>query len=501
MASRTLRLEDNTEQKYLIDYRIKNIDKNAYGSWGNKATKVNDENRYGYEIKLNHKFDKFDNFKIKANGLSVDFKVEHLEDDIYFFEVDFSQLGNIEDVTFTLEDVTGYQYRPELDFRVDNARVFIDGKDYTNETHYIMENEVYPKEIKVIANERYLLDNITSHYLSAFPTEEEIDLNINSKEWVSDLTNIYEPTKLILIVKTKQDYTTPPIDPPDEDKDPDDKDPDDEDEKDPIPPIIDDSDPEPFQLPFTSVYMIDKYNILNLSRKHGKVYYNGGDISSDPISQMINNIIRLPFKIPSHSYADLQPIIFGSVADSPRDIVANKIKSDVLNLDIGTIKVKGKYENSLDYINTEVILYLPFMDSVSLPIETVIDGSIDIEYLINLYSGSVTCNIKSSITGTVVNSINGFIGRTIPYYSKPKNDVSFSVENNISMNNGIYRAYIEVSRNTPIKNDDAIELVKGQLKDVTGYVEVDRIDIDKHIIKTETDMLKNELGNGVVING
>src|SRR5699024_5225774 len=384
----------------------------------------------------------------------------------------------MEDITFTLEDVTAYQYKPELDFRVDNARVFIDGKDYTNETHYIMENEVYPKEIKVIANERYLLDNITSHYLSAFPTGEETDLNINSKEWVDDLTNIYEPTKLILIVKTKQDYSTPPIDTTEEtDK------------------------PEPFQLPFTSVYMIDKYNILNLSRKHGKVDFNGGDITSDPISQMINNIIRLPFKIPSDSYTELQPIIFGSVADSPRDIVANKIKRDVLNLDIGTIAVKGKYENSLDYINTDVILYLPFMDRVSLHIETVIDGSIDIEYLINLYNGSVTCNIKSSITRTVVNSINGFIGRTIPYYSKPKNDVSFSVENNINMNNGIYRAYIEVSRNTPIENDDAIELVKGQLKDVTGYVEVDRIDIDKDIIKTESDMLKNELGNGVVING
>lgn len=478
MASRTLRFEDNTEQKYLIEYRIKNIDKNAYGSWGNTASKVNDVNRYGYEIKLSHRFDKFDNFKIKANGSSVDFKVEHLEDDIYFFEIDFSQLGNEENITFTLEDVTGYQYKPELDFRVDNARVFIDGKDYTNETYYIMENEVYPKEIKVIANERYLLDNITSHYLSAFPTEEEIDLDINSKEWVDNLTNIYEPTKLILIVKTKQDYTTPPIDPPDE--------PD---------------EPEPFQLPFTSVYMIDNYNILNLSRKHGKVDFNGGDITSDPISQMINNIIRLPFKIPSDSYAELQPIIFGSVADSPRDIKANKFKSDILTLDVGTIEVAGKYNNSLDYISTEIILYLPFMDRVSLPIETVIDGSINIEYLINLYNGSVTCNIKSSITNTVIESLNNFIGHSIPYYSKPKNDVSFSLENNINMNNGIYQAYIEVARNIPIENDEAIELTRGQLKDVTGYVEVDRIDIDKDIIKTESDMLKNELGNGVVING
>lgn len=478
MASRTLRFEDNTEQKYLIEYRIKNIDKNAYGSWGNAASKVNDVNRYGYEIKLEHRFDKFDNFKIKANGSNVDFKVEHLEDDIYFFEIDFSQLGNEENITFTLEDVTGYQYKPELDFRVDNARVFIDGIDYTNETYYIMENEVYPKEIKVIANERYLLDNITSHYLSAFPTGEETDLNINSKEWVDDLTNIYEPTKLILIVKTKQDYTTPPIDPPDE--------PD---------------EPEPFQLPFTSVYMIDNYNILNLSRKHGKVDFNGGDITSDPISQMINNIIRLPFKIPSDSYAELQPIIFGSVADSPRDIKANKFKSDILTLDVGTIEVAGKYNNSLDYISTEIILYLPFMDRISLPIETVIDGSINIEYLINLYNGSVTCNIKSSITNTVIESLNNFIGHSIPYYSKPKNDVSFSLENNINMNNGIYQAYIEVARNIPIENDEAIELTRGQLKDVTGYVEVDRIDIDKDIIKTESDMLKNELGNGVVING
>lgn len=478
MASRTLRLEDNTEQKYLIEYRIKNIDKNAYGSWGTATSKVNDVNRYGYEIKLNHRFDKFDNFKIKANGLSVDFKVEHLEDDIYFFEVDFSQLGNEENITFTLEDVTGYQYKPELDFRVDNARVFIDGIDYTNETYYIMENEVYPKEIKVIANERYLLDNITSHYLSAFPTGEEIDLDINSKEWVDDLTNIYEPTKLILIVKTKQDYTTPPIDPPDE--------PD---------------DPETFQLPFTSVYMIDNYNILNLSRKYGKVDYNGGDITSDPISQMINNIIRLPFKIPSDSYAELQPIIFGSVADSPRDIKANKFKSDILTLDVGTIEVAGKYNNSLDYINTEIFLYLPFMDRISLPIETVIDGSINIEYLINLYNGSVTCNIKSSITNTVIESLNNFIGHSIPFYSKPKNDVSFSLENNINMNNGIYQAYIEVARNIPIENDEAIEFTRGQLKNVTGYVEVDRIDIDKDIIKTESDMLKNELGNGVVING
>lgn len=499
MAKRSLQFKDNTKQKYLVNYRVKNIDRGVYGSWGIEITNVDDQNRYGYEIELSHRFDKFENFKINANGLRVDFKVEHLEDNIYFFEIDFNQLGNIENITFTLEDVTSYRYQPELDFRVDNARVFIDGNDYTNETHYIMKNGVYPKEIKVIANERYLLDNITSHYLSPFPTEEEIDLNINAKEWVSDLTNVVEPTKLILLVKTKQDYTPPPIDPPDEDDE--NPKPPKEDDENPKPPIIDDSEPESFQLPFTSVYMIDNYNILNLSRKHGKVYYNGGDITSDPISQMINNIIRLPFKIPSNSYTELQPIIFGSVADSPRDIVANKMKSDVLHLDIGTIEVKGKYENSLDYINTEIILYLPFMDRVSLPIETVIDGSIDIEYLINLYNSSVTCNIKSSITGTIINSINGFIGRTIPYYSKPKNDVSFSVENNINMNNGIFRAYIEVSRNTPIENNEAIELVRGQLKDVTGYVEVDRIDIDKDIIKTESDMLKSELGSGVVING
>src|SRR5699024_6365062 len=153
MASRTLRFEDNTEQKYLIDDRIKNIDKNAYGSWGTAASKVNDVKRYGYEIKLNNKFDKFDNFKIKANDTSVNVKVEELVDDIYFYEVDYSQMGNMENITITLEDVTTYQYKPKLEYKVDNARVFIDSKDYTNETHYIIENEVYPKEIKVIANE------------------------------------------------------------------------------------------------------------------------------------------------------------------------------------------------------------------------------------------------------------------------------------------------------------------------------------------------------------
>lgn len=494
MASRTIYFKDNTG--LVDDYRLKNIDRNAYGSWGFNAMKVDDTSRYGIELVMSNRYFKFENFKLYFKDVYADLETtSENNDNTFFFEIDFDVVS---DSTFTMElrEVDRYRERPELDFRVDNAKVYIDGVDYTKKDYYIMKNDVAPSEIRVVADERYLLDNITSHYLETQPTAEETDYDINNKEWISSLNSVYDPHKLILIVKTKQDYTTPPID-PDPDPDPDDPNP----NPDPDPPIIDDSDPESFQLPFTSVYMIDKYNILNLSRKHGKVYYNGGDISSDPISQMINNIIRLPFKTPSDSYSELQPIIFGSVADSPRDIKANKFKSDILTLDVGTIEVAGKYSNSLDYINTDITLYLPFMDRVSLPIETVIDGSINIEYLINLYNGSVTCNIKSSITNTVIESLNNFIGHSIPYYSKPKNDVSFSLENNINMNNGIYQAYIEVARNIPIENNEAIELTRGQLKDVTGYVEVDRIDIDKDIIKTESDMLKNELGNGVVING
>src|SRR5699024_155931 len=124
------------------------------------------------------------------------------------------------------------------------------------------------------------------------------------------------------------------------------------------------------------------------------------------------NLIHVPFTIDNSLLGSINKIRLGTFLIKT---TATEILTDVVNIEVGEIHVPKKYNNSYDFLETETVLYLPFVDSIELKPEYVIGFKISISYHIDLYSGSGTVNIKSSKNKKIIHSSKFIVGRQIPF--------------------------------------------------------------------------------------
>ena len=212
----------------------------------------------------------------------------------------------------------------------------------------------------------------------------------------------------------------------------------------------------------------------------------------------INNLYILPFDIPSDILGDTSTILLG---DLDSNVQSTLISTYSFDIDGGEIEVPLKYNNIYDFINTECILHLPFLNKVYLNTEYVIGQTITIDFTIELYSGTLTANIKSSFNNEIVASVQGLVGMNIPFIQTSKG----TVINNLSniYKNKINRCFIEVNRNIPYTKNNNIfggSVVEyGRIGDYTGYLECDKIVLETNATKQEQEEIKNLLRNGVFI--
>jgi len=246
---------------------------------------------------------------------------------------------------------------------------------------------------------------------------------------------------------------------------------------------------------FVNLYKTNQTEIRELSRA---VFLNlsGGQIAD--FGQFINSLYILPFDIPSDILGDTDSIILGGF-DS--DVESTLISTYSFDIDGGTIEVPLKYNNIYDFINTECILHLPFLNKVYLNSEYVIGQTITVDFTIELYSGTLTANIKSSFNNEIVASVQGLIGMHIPFIQKSTGSIINSISN--IYKNKINRCFIEVNRNIPYtKNNNVFggSVVEyGRIGDYAGYLESDKIVLETNATNQEQEEIKNLLRNGVFI--
>lgn len=249
---------------------------------------------------------------------------------------------------------------------------------------------------------------------------------------------------------------------------------------------------------FNHLYIVDN-DILKLLTKE---YFTliivkpGIEISID-LTQFIINIVELPFSLPSNVLGFDESII---LANQQLNVTAKTIKTDELKLNLGSITVPYKYHNSLDFMDTDVKLYLPYIEPISLNNEYVIGQTIDIEYIIDLYSGTSTVNIKSSKTDKVIDTRFFKLGRNIPFTTN-----YYRIINNLSdvngVNNNIDTAYIEVIRNKQpeLKTFNNVVEIEGILSNEKGFITVNEIELKTNATLQEKNDIINLLKNGVYI--
>jgi hypothetical protein len=213
--------------------------------------------------------------------------------------------------------------------------------------------------------------------------------------------------------------------------------------------------------------------------------------------EFITQLYVLPFEISRDIIGERDSIILGNY-DSK--VESTLLIDSKLYINGGLITVPNKYNNVYDYLNTTCTLRLPFFNPIILDVDNVIDKTISIQYIVDLYSGNCTVNISSSFTGEIIHSETTNIVTQIPFIQKQNNSIVNQLSN--ANENLIDNAFIEIVRNIPYYANDIFgkaTIVFDTVGSVTGYCEISDIQLITTATNEEKDEIETLLKNGVFI--
>ena len=244
---------------------------------------------------------------------------------------------------------------------------------------------------------------------------------------------------------------------------------------------------------FTNLYLTNRDELALLSKER----YQQMDNSTIDFGDYITNLYNTPFKVPLNIVGGSSNIVLGHFKTSVSSTLLNSSK---FIIDMGTIKVTEKYKNVYDYSNVMYILHLPYFDKIYLDSEYVVNQSIKIEYVFDIYTGSATVNVYSSFIDSVIESRTNIVVSQIPFLQKQTHAVVGTITS-VNKNN-ISSPFIEVVRNIPYNVDtifggETIEY--GVIGDYKGFTRCENILLNSSATNTEKDEIMKLLNDGVIL--
>lgn len=212
--------------------------------------------------------------------------------------------------------------------------------------------------------------------------------------------------------------------------------------------------------------------------------------------QYISALYRIPVDLSGIS-GDTSNIMLGQY-DS--EVASTLLNQYLIDIDGGAITIPEKFNNAYDYLTTECILHLPFLDEVWLSPQYVVNQTINIRYKLDLYSGTLTASIYSSYLNSIVANSSGIIVTNIPFMQNQTD----SVVNSLSkvFTNLIPTAFMEVTRNIPYDNVNVFgkECVDfDMIGNKTGYLKCDNVALVTKATKNEKDEIMSLLRDGIML--
>lgn len=236
-------------------------------------------------------------------------------------------------------------------------------------------------------------------------------------------------------------------------------------------------------------YLITDTELSSFSSEHIWNYVsNDLDNDSYNVSQYINNLIELPFKVDT-----ITTINKISVGDIKSNVVSHEVKSRFVTLDLGKITAPYKYNNAYDYQTQTIKLYTPFVPPITIEPLNAINQTIHIVYNVDLSNGNLTINLYNDdvlfFTGT------NNIASELPFLNTLKNTI---INHDTHFNdNNIRQPYLVITREEPILNMDYYPTIeRGVIKNYNGNVKV-RLLNNMTIPNDELNDLARQLESGV----
>lgn len=250
---------------------------------------------------------------------------------------------------------------------------------------------------------------------------------------------------------------------------------------------------------FVDVYCVDNAIIKQIAEnRYLKLTSSTGDVSYTDLGQFIVGLYVLPLGIPETLITSTKVVKMGYVET---DVTAPIINGYKWLYDLGVINIPTVYNNSYDYINTDVFLNVPYFGRIEIP-SYLVGYNLSINIIFDCFSGNGTLLIKNDFTKSYIETKTQKIVIDIPYVQTGVNTV-FNKLSNTNIVPLINRCFVEVIRNTPYTHDDTFgqdvdEIVI--IGSVHGYAEFKECLITSEIATSdEMTSIIQLLNNGVII--
>lgn len=250
---------------------------------------------------------------------------------------------------------------------------------------------------------------------------------------------------------------------------------------------------------FVDIYAVDKSIIQKLANtRFLQIVASTGDISYIDMGQFIVGLYVLPLGIPENLVTSEKNIKLGYKGTS---ITAPIINGYSWVYDFGTINIPATYNNSYDFINTEIYLNVPFFGRLDIP-SYLVGYNISVSVIFDCYSGNGTLVISNDFTNSNIEIKTQRIVTDIPYIQTGMNTV-FNKLGNTNVNPLINKCFVEVIRSAPYEVDNSFGYKVDEnviIGSVQGYAEFSECLI-KSAVATDTELntIARLLNDGVII--
>lgn len=249
----------------------------------------------------------------------------------------------------------------------------------------------------------------------------------------------------------------------------------------------------------------DKYGLItlykptsdNLKQLSTKLFYKYNVFENNyelvDLSKYILNFISLPLDIPVINNKEL------TLNGIKTGLNIDYIDNNIYLIDFGTVLINGFYNNSIDFNNCEVILYLPFISNINLDVSKVMNKTIKLLYKVDLFTGNFIAMITDE-NNILIDSQSGNMSIKIPYITKTENQNinSYNSNNNNLLIDRIPKIKIiesVINENNYIQTSNYT-----QLNNLSGYNSIDKLElnINSSMTQNDIDKIKSILLSGVI---
>ena len=179
------------------------------------------------------------------------------------------------------------------------------------------------------------------------------------------------------------------------------------------------------------------------------------------------------------------------------DIKSNVINNDIVELECGNVQIVGKHKNTLDYENTDIEIFLPFVGIEKLDAIKIMDKTIDLVYRCNILSGQ--CKALIFIDDIMIYEFDGDMSVQIPLQTSMEN-YDLQLQNNTNFMMGLI-PYIVIRTNIEYSstfiNSNRVRDKIGKFK---GFNTFDNFNLGSIICTDkEKELISDYLKEGIIL--